>query len=290
VDVVLITGANSGIGRATAVRLAAAGFRVYAAMRDIGKAGKLMDAVAAAGSKLQTVALDVTDEQSVRRGAEEVLEGAGRIDVLINNAGIAWNATTEDIDIDAAKVVFDTNYWGAIRCIKAVLPQMRGRGSGHIVNISSVTGRVAAIGQTVYASSKWAVECMSENLAQEVAAFGIRVSVIEPGVTRTAMLPKNIACPEPTVYGTAYRRMLDFYAAGIAANVRSEEVADVIHGALTTDEPRLRYACAWGGTELTLGRPRMSDQDWIDLGAAASDQEYYERFERYFGLDMRPSG
>jgi NAD(P)-dependent dehydrogenase (short-subunit alcohol dehydrogenase family) len=152
-----------------------------------------------------------------------------------------------------------------------------------------VTGRVAAIAQTVYASSKWAVECMSENLAQEVAAFGVRVSVIEPGVTRTAMLPKNLECPEPTVYATAYRRMLDFYAAGIAANVRSEEVADVIHLALTTDEPRFRYPCAWGGTNFILGRRRMSDQDWIELGAAASDQEYYELFERHFGLDMRPS-
>ena len=209
---------------------------------------------------------------------------------MINNAGIGWNATTEDIDIEAAKVVFDTNYWGAIRCIQAVLPGMRERRSGHIVNVSSVVGRMAALAQTVYASSKWAMECMSENLAQEVAGFGIRVSVIEPGVTRTAILPKNQTFPEPSAYGSAYRRMLDFYAAGIAANVRPEEVADVICEALATEEPRFRYPCAWGGIGLPLGRARMSDLEWIEMGAAATDEEYYERFERHFGLDIRPRG
>jgi NAD(P)-dependent dehydrogenase (short-subunit alcohol dehydrogenase family) len=290
VDIVLITGANSGIGRATAVRLGAAGYRVYAAMRDLGKAGKLLDAAAAAGSEVHIVAVDVTDERSVREGVEAVLGEAGRIDVLINNAGIALNATTEDIDIGVGKAVFDTNYWGAIRCLQAVLPQMRERRSGHIVNVSSVTGRVAAIGQTVYASSKWALECMSENLAQEVAGFGIRVSVIEPSVTRTAMLPKNLAVPEHTAYGPAYQWMLNFYAAGIAANVRPEEVADVIREALATDEPRFRYPCAWGGDGLVFGRARMSDHEWIEMGAAATDEEYYERFERHFGLDIRPSG
>jgi NAD(P)-dependent dehydrogenase (short-subunit alcohol dehydrogenase family) len=290
VDVVLITGANSGIGRATAVRLAATGCRVYAAMRDLGKAGKLLDAAAAAGSEVHTLAIDVTDEGSVRQGVEAVLGEAGRIDVLVNNAGIALNATTEDIDVEVGKLVFDTNYWGAIRCIQAVLPQMRERRSGHIVNVSSVTGRVAALGQTVYASSKWAIECMSENLAQEVAGFGIRVSVIEPGVTRTAMLPKNLVFPEPTAYGFAYRRMLDFFTAGIAVNVRPEAVADVIREALATHEPRFRYPCAWGGSALISGRARMSDQEWIEMGAAATDEEYYERFERHFGLDIRPSG
>jgi len=288
VDIVLVTGANSGIGRSTAVRLASAGFCVYAAMRDLGKARKLLDLAAAGGSEVHTVTLDVTDERSVRQAVETVLGEVGRIDVLVNNAGIAWNATTEDIDIDAAKVVFDTNYWGAIRCIKAVLPQMRERRSGHIVNISSVTGRVAALAQTVYASSKWAVECMSENLAQEVTSFGVRVSVIEPGVTRTAILPKNVDCPEPTAYGTAYRRMMSFYAAGMMANVKAEEVAEVIHEALTTNAPRFRYPCAWGGTGITLGRARMSDQEWIALGSAATDEEYYERFQRHFGLDIRP--
>ncbi len=287
---VLITGANSGIGRATALRLATQGYRVFAAMRDTGKAGKLLDLAGQRGCEVQPVELDVTDDGSVGRGVEQVLKDAGKLDVLINNAGIGWNATTEDIDIEAAKVVFETNYWGVVRCIQAVVPQMRQRGAGHVVNLSSIAGRIAALAQTVYSSSKWALECLSENLAQELAPFGVRVSVIEPGVTRTAILPKNVGHPEPTAYRDAYRRMLQFYAKGIEANVPADDVADVVCGALSDPKPRFRYACAWGGDALASRRASMSDDDWIALGQASSDDDYYANFERLFGLDLRTSG
>ena len=284
---VLVTGANSGIGRATAVRLASSGYRVYAAMRDTGKADKLLALTEAAGCEVVPVALDVTDADSVRRATEQVIREAGQLDVLINNAGIAWNATTEDIDIDRAKIVFDTNYWGAIRCIQAAVPQMRERRAGHIVNISSIAGRIAALAQGVYSASKWALECLSENLAQEVAPFGIRVTVIEPGVTRTAILPKNVDHPEPTAYEAAYRRMNQFYTRGAQANVPATEVAETILLALSDPSPRFRYTCAWGGGELPGGRARMSDDDWLALGNASDDASYYKDFERLFGLDLR---
>ena len=283
---VLITGANSGIGRAAAVRLAAAGDRVYAGMRDTAKAEKLLALVAEQGREVVPVVLDVTDAASVRAAAERVLGESGRIDVLVNNAGIGWNATTEDIDIDQARGVFETNYWGVIRCVQAVLPGMRERGSGHIVNISSIAGRIAALAQTVYSSSKWALECLSENLAQEVAPFGVRVSVIEPGITRTAILPKNVGHPEPTVYESSYRRMLQFYAKGIEANVQADQVAETILSALSDENPRFRYTCAWGGRELSEGRAQMSDEEWVALGAVADDAGYYREFKRLFGLDL----
>jgi NAD(P)-dependent dehydrogenase (short-subunit alcohol dehydrogenase family) len=284
---VLITGANSGIGRATAVLLADAGYRVYAAMRDTGKAEKLLALAATAGCEVTPLALDVTDGSSVRRATEQVTREVGHLDVLVNNAGIAWNATTEDIDVEAAKVVFDTNYWGCIRCIQAVLPRMRERGAGHIVNISSIAGRIAALAQGVYSASKWALECLSENLAQEVTSFGIRVSVIEPGVARTAILPKNVDHPEPTAYEAAYRRMNQFYLRGAQENVPATAVAETILEALSDPTPRFRYTCAWGGDELPTGRARMSDDDWIELGAAKDDETYYKSFERLFGLDLR---
>lgn len=286
---VLVTGSNSGIGRATAVRLAAAGYRVFAAMRDTAKAEKLLKLAREAGCEVEPIGLDVTDDASVSQAVADLRDRIGSLDVLINNAGIGWNATTEDIDIDAAKVVFDTNYWGVVRCVKAVLPGMRERGSGHIVNISSIAGRIAAIGQTVYASSKWALECLSESLAQETAPFGVRVSVIQPGVTRTAILPKNVDHPAPTAYESSYRRMLQFYAKGIEANVSPDSIAETIHAALADPSPRLRYTCGWGGEELTGGRARMSDEDWVALGTPASDDEYYAEFERAFGLDLRNS-
>jgi NAD(P)-dependent dehydrogenase (short-subunit alcohol dehydrogenase family) len=287
VQSVLITGANSGIGRATALRLAGAGYRVYAGMRDTGRAQKLLALAEQARCRVEPVEMDVRDAASVRRGSARVLEAVGALDVLINNAGIGWNATVEDVDIEAAKVVFDTNYWGVIRCVQAVLPAMRERGSGHILNVSSVAGRVAALAQTVYASSKWALECLSENLAQEVAPFGIRVSVIEPGVARTAILPKNVGHPEPTVYQTAYRRMLRFYQKGIEAAVPAEAVADAILELLRQPEPPFRSSCAWGGPELCSRRASVSDADWVALGAVADDSAYYARFQELFGLDLR---
>ena len=285
-ETVLITGANSGIGRSTAVRLAAEGYRVYGAMRDTDKAEKLLAMAASAGAEVEPITLDVQSDDSVGAAVQAITAAAGGVDLLINNAGVGFNATTEDIDIDAAKVVFDTNYWGAIRCIQAVLPGMRERGSGHILNVSSVAGRIAALAQTVYSSSKWALECMSENLAQEVAPFGIRVTVMEPGVARTAILPKNVGAPEKTAYADAYRRMLQFYRKGIEANVSADHVAEALFHAIQDDTPRFRYTCAWGGVELTEGRLRLSDEEWIRLGAAETDEDYYKAFDSAFGLDL----
>jgi len=280
---ILITGANSGIGRSTALRFARAGHDVLAGMRDTAKAEKLQKLAADAGVDVTPIELDVTDDASVRRG----VEAAGRVDVRVNNAGIGWNAAVEDVDVEAAKATFDTNYWGVIRCTQNVLPQMRERGSGTIINISSIAGRIAAIGQVVYASSKWSLECLSENLAQEVAPFGIRVIVIEPGVTRTAILPKNIDHPQPTAYEPAYRRMLQFYAKGIEANASADGVADTILEAFEDPSPRLRYTCAWGGAELPVGRERMSDEDWVSLGRPEDDDVYYDEFRRLFDLELR---
>ena len=284
----IVTGANSGIGRATALRLAAEGYGVYATMRSTAKGDKLLAAAKDAGTEVHPVELDVGDAGSVERAMQQVQSDAGHIDVLVNNAGIAWNATVEDVDVEAAKVVFETNYWGVIRCTQALLPGMRERGSGHIVNVSSVAGRIAAIGQTVYSSSKWALECLTENLVQEVAPFGIRVSLIEPGVARTAILPKNVGHPEPTAYEDAYRRMLQFYVKGIQAAIPAEEVAEAIHGVVTDPAAPFRTTCAWGGAELSRGRAQMSDEEWISLGRVADDAAYYARFDELFGLDLRP--
>ena len=281
----LVTGANSGIGRSIAAHLAGQGHTVYAGMRDVGKADKLLAKAGEAADHIFPITVDVTDDTSVA----EAFAGAGPLDVLVNNAGIGLNATTEDLDLDDGRRVFETNLWGTIRCIQAALPAMRERGSGHIVNISSVLGRTATVGQTAYCASKWALEGMSESLVHEVAPFGIRVSIIEPGITRTAILPKNIGQPEDTAYELASRRMFQMYQAGIAANVSPDEVASVVWHAITTDEPRLRYPCTWGGRELTEGRARLHDEDWVAMGMAETDEEYFERFESAFGLDIRPS-
>ncbi|MDE0804832.1 MAG: SDR family NAD(P)-dependent oxidoreductase [Acidimicrobiales bacterium] len=287
--VVVVTGANSGIGRAAAVHLAAAGHTVYGTMRDLAKGDKLLAKAADVGAIVNTVALDVADDDSVASGMEQILHAEGHVDVLINNAGVGMNAVLEEVDIEAAKDVFDVNYFGIVRCTQAVLPTMRERRTGTIVNISSIAGRLAALAQVIYASSKWAVECLSENLAQELAPWNIKVRMIEPGVTRTALLAKHTDLNEGSPYADAYRRMFAFYMAGIEAGVGADVVAQTIAGAIDDPSDRLRYVCAYGGEELGSGRDGVSDADWVALGAAGSDEEYFERFRSAFGLDIAPS-
>jgi NAD(P)-dependent dehydrogenase (short-subunit alcohol dehydrogenase family) len=164
---------------------------------------------------------------------------------------------------------------------------MRERGSGAIVNISSIVGQVAHIAQSPYYVSKWALEAMSEGLAQEVAPFGIRVAVIEPGVTKSAIFAKNVDAPNRTgAYEAHYRRLFQFYAAGIPAATPPEEVAALVQHAVTTNDPKLRYACSWGGESLLAGRKVMTDEEWVALGAIEDDDEYYTRFSEAFGVDI----
>src|SRR4051794_1529296 len=271
----VVTGANSGIGRATAIYLAGHGHEVYGTVRDVGRAAKLQAMSKDAGVEVNLVNLDVADDESVRRGMAEVLERAGQIDVLVNNAGVGGNAVVEEATPQFFLDVMNVNLCGAVRCIQEVLPGMRSRGSGAIVNITSVAGRFGAIGQAPYVASKWAFEGLSEELAFELAPFGIRVVIVEPGVTKSAIFAKNVDVPGNTgAYDDHYRRLLNFYAAGMAQSTDPFEVGALIHEAVTTSQPRLRYACSWGGAEIIAGRERMSDEEWVELGKIADDDEY----------------
>lgn len=289
--VALITGANSGIGRSAAVDLAAKGWTVFGSMRSLDKGDKLQAMADAAGVEVTPVVCDVTDTDSVNRAVAEVTDASGGIDVLVNNAGVGGNGVMEETPLDTYRDVMDVNVYGIVRGVQAVLPQMRERGSGCIVNVSSVAGVVAALGQSPYVASKWAVEGLSEGLAQEVASFGVRVAIIEPGVVKTAILAKNTDAPNATgAYDTAYRRLLGFYAAGLQNPGHPSEVAEVIHHAATTDDPKLRYTCGWGGPELTVNRADVADEDWVALGAIEDDAAYAARFSELFGLDLGPGG
>jgi NAD(P)-dependent dehydrogenase (short-subunit alcohol dehydrogenase family) len=286
----VVTGANSGIGRATALHLARQGHDVYGTVRNVDKAAKLRAMADEAGVAVRLVELDIAEDESVSRGFATILDQAGQVDVLVNNAGVGGTAVAEECPPALYLDVMNVNLCGAVRCAQAVLPGMRQRRRGTIVNVSSIAGRMAALAQSPYVTSKWALEGWSEGLAQEVAAFGIRVAIIEPGVTKSAIFPKNIDAPNSTgAYEGPYRRMFQFYAAGLAQATDPFEVARVIHEAVTTVDPRLRYPVSWGGRELTDGRSRMSDEEWVALGATDDDAAYYDGFRRLFGLDIAPS-
>lgn len=287
--VAMITGANSGIGRQAAVDLAAKGWQVYGSMRSLEKGEKLAAMAAAAGVEVTPVICDIADTDSVNAAVAEVTAASGGIDVMINNAGIGGNGVTEEAPIELYQDVLNVDLLGAIRCVQAVLPQMRARRSGTIVNVSSIAGKIAAIAQSPYVAAKWALEGVSEGLAQEVAPHGVRVVIVEPGIVKTAIMAKNTDAPnESGAYDMAYRRLFNFYAKGLTTPGHPSEVADVIFEAVTTDTPKLRWQCGWGGDELHK-RSEVADEDWVALGAIVDDAEYEARFTEVFGLDIRSS-
>jgi NAD(P)-dependent dehydrogenase (short-subunit alcohol dehydrogenase family) len=290
-EVAVVTGANSGIGRATAIHLAVNGYEVYGTVRDRGRAAKLEAMSAERGATVELVELDVADDESVRNGFEEILSRTGgRVDVLVNNAGVGGNAVVEATTGAELLDVMNVNLCGAVRCAQAVLPGMRERRQGAIVNVTSVVGRIGALAQAPYTASKWALEGLSEELAIELAPFGIRVGIVEPGITKSAIFAKNVDTPGGmSDYEPQYRRMMQMYAAGIPNATDPFEVGAAILEAVTTDTPRLRYRTSWGGEELAGGRERITDEEWVAIGAVADDDDegYYARFEKAFGLDIR---
>jgi NAD(P)-dependent dehydrogenase (short-subunit alcohol dehydrogenase family) len=286
-SVVLITGSNRGIGRATALHLAEKGHRVYASMRNTDNAGNLRDTAAEKGLSLEYLQLDVTNDDSVKAAVSNVLDKEGRIDVLINNAGIGPVAPLEEMDDVACRAVFETNYFGVFRVTRACLPSMRARRRGTIVNVSSVAARVAAECMGAYSATKWALEASSEALAQELVPHGIRVVLIEPGITHTDMadgIASQLTGRPDSAYEMAASHIHAIFSGALqAGSTTPEEVAQTIDDAINDLQPRLRYPVGEGARLFVDGRARMSDEDWIGMGRHETVEEYFQEFGTRFG-------
>jgi NAD(P)-dependent dehydrogenase (short-subunit alcohol dehydrogenase family) len=282
---VLITGSSTGIGFATAIHLARANYQVSAGVRSPKKAEQLQAAIDS-GLPIQMVQLDVDDDTSVTNAVAEVRRRAGNIDVLVNNAGIGGGGPIELVPIETAKQIFETDYFGAIRMIRAVLPQMRERGSGTIVNITSLAGRLASGGSGQYCASKFALEAASECLAIEVRPYGIRVTIIEPGVIATPIFSKG---QPPNLDGNPYavplRRMLKFFEAQLSQPTQPEAVAAVVQEAIESDSPKLRHIVGKDAELLLKMRQQLSDEEWISSGLL-SDEELFERMIKMVGINL----
>ena len=232
--VALVTGASSGIGEAAAQALLAAGFTAYGTGRR-AIAGEERDGVV-------FLPLDVTDDQSAAGAVREVLGRSGRIDVLVNNAGVGVAGAAEESSIEQARALFDTNLFGAMRMSRAVLPQMREQGSGRVINLSSVLGLVPAPFGALYAASKHAIEGYSESLDHEVREYGVRVLLVEPAYTRTSFDANSIPADEPLAVYARRRAVLDtLLAEAIRGGDEPSVVADAIVAAATGSHPKLRY-------------------------------------------------
>ena len=186
--VAVVTGTSSGIGFETALALARDGYHTYATMRNTAKSNKIKELGQKESLKISVLELDVDDEDSIKTTIKKILDEKQSIDVLVNNAGWGLWGCVEDVSIDEFKAQFDTNFFSIIRLIQEVGPAMRKQGSGKIVNISSVAGRIGFPASPAYISSKFALEGLSESLRLEMSPFGVDVIIIEPGVIKTNFL------------------------------------------------------------------------------------------------------
>ena len=282
----LITGTSSGIGYATALRLARGGMHVYATMRNLDKAEPLRDAANKEGLSVSCHALDVTDQSSITEVVSKIGSDNGPIDCLINNAGLSNACPLEIYPEDEHRALFETNYWGPIRLTQAVLPAMRNQKHGAIVNISSILGKVAVVNQAAYCASKFAVEAFSESLALEVAPMGIRVVIIQPGVIGTPIFNKTpVHYDKQSPYRQAMRQGGRFYKSSIPQATPAHEIANTIWESITTDQPQLRWLHGHGES-LVKRRPNVSDEDYIAI-SSFDDEAYNTRFEELFAMDLR---
>jgi len=265
--VVVITGCSSGFGLATSLAFARRGDRVYATMRNTAKSGALLAATGAEHVAVEVLALDVTEDTSVTAAVEHIVAAEGRIDVLVNNAGVEHWGAVECLADDLVRNTFETNLLGAVRMIRAVLPTMRAQGSGVIVNMASAAGRVPGLPVNwAYSASKHAVCSMTDSLSGEVQPFGIRVASIEPGFFSTNNLA-NATRPTPgSPYEELETAVVAFFESSLDHGGDPVNVAAAIL-AVVDDPASPRHVPVGPDAEVFIGAAAtMSETEWDAVG------------------------
>ena len=272
--VALVTGSSSGIGLETALALARDGYHTFASMRDTKKSAELEHAAKKENLTIDVIELDVDKEESIVSAIKKITSDYQRIDVLVNNAGYGQFGCTEDVSINDFRKQFETNFFSIVRIIQEVSPVMRKQNSGIIVNISSVGGRMGLPGSAAYISSKFALEGLSECLRYELGQFGIKVTLIEPGVIKTNFFNSMIVPESKT--DPKYKTLTDNILAGLKMMVEMgtapSQVADVILKAIHDDEILPRYIV---GTDATM---------FMEAKKMKTDLE----FEKYMSKELLP--
>ena len=272
VKVALVTGSSSGIGYETALALARDGYHTFASMRNTSKAKELRKIADKENILISVIELDVDKEDSIVDAIKKVMSDANRIDVLVNNAGYGQFGCTEDVSIEDFRKQFETNFFSVVRIIQEVAPIMRNQGSGIIVNISSVAGRIGLPGSTAYISSKFALEGLGECLRYELGMFGIKTTLIEPGVIKTNFFDSMKTSDSKT--DPKYKQLTDKMLAGLKMMVElgtaPSQVADVVIKAIHDEEVLPRYIV---GTDAAM---------FMEAKNSKSDLE----FEKYMSKEL----
>lgn len=259
---VLITGTSSGIGLATALELGRAGHKVYATMRNPARAPELGQQAAKEGLPIFILTLDVDSDSSVANCFHDIYQQGEQIDVLVNNAGIERHGAVEELAMEDFRATMETNYFGAVRCMRQVLSQMRENGSGCIINVTSVAGRLVRSPLAAYAASKFALEALTEGLAQEMKPFGVRVALVEPGIIDTPMAHAIVNQP-PSRYGQG-KYLAELFREALEVATPPSVVAEVIKHVIESGTWKLRHLAGPGAELLLSRRAAMSDEEWID--------------------------
>jgi len=272
--VALVTGSSSGIGLETALALARDGYDTFASMRDIKKAGELKHTTKKENLKISVIELDVDKEESIVSAIKDIMTDKKRIDVLVNNAGYGQFGCTEDVSINDFRKQFETNFFSIVRIIQEVAPIMRNQKSGTIVNISSVAGRLGLPGSSAYISTKFALEGLSECLRYELGQFGIKTTLIEPGVIKTNFF-NSLRIPESNT-DPKYKELTANILAGLRMMVEMgthpSEVAKAVIKAIHDDEILPRYIV---GTDAVM---------FLEAKKMKTDLE----FEKYMSKELFP--
>jgi NAD(P)-dependent dehydrogenase (short-subunit alcohol dehydrogenase family) len=271
---VLITGTSKGIGLETALAFARAGHRVHATMRNPSHSPALAETAARETLPITVSTMDVDSDSSVNE-AIAAIHNCGPIDVLVNNAGVEARGSGEELPLSVWRAVMETNYFGALRCIQAVVPEMRQRQSGCIVNVSSVAGRLCCPPLTSYCASKWALEALSEGLAGELKTFNIRVAIVEPGIIDTAMA-QRIADPAPGSPYVQSARFAALFSNSLKNAVLPSVVAAKILEVAESNSWQLRHPIGPDALPFLQWRSKMTDEEWIETNAG-DDATFFAR-------------
>jgi len=276
--IALVTGTSTGIGLATALDLARAGHTVFATMRNPARAPQLADQAAAEKLPVTVLPMDVDSDASVAG----CFAGLPPIDILVNNAGIERHGSVEELPLSDMRAIMETNYFGAIRCIQQVVKYMRERRAGCIINVTSVAGKISSSPLGAYAASKFALEAITESLAQELKAFGVRVALVEPGIIDTPMA-HAITVPPHSPYPHA-RQLAAMFKAVLQQPTPPSAVAEVIRHIIDNPSDQLRYPA--GPAALFLAwRASKTDEEWISFNSL-DDAGYREAVHQDFGLTL----
>jgi NAD(P)-dependent dehydrogenase (short-subunit alcohol dehydrogenase family) len=283
---VLITGTSKGIGFSAALAFGRAGHQVHATMRKPEQSPELARAAAREKLPITVSGMDVDSDQSVSEGIAAIQREHGPIDVLVNNAGVEGTGSVEELPLAKFRAIMETNYFGVVRCIQAVVPQMRKRRSGCIINVSSVAGRIASAPLAAYNASKWALEALSEALAGEMKTFSVRVAIVEPGIIDTAMARRirDRADDSPYRQGARFAAM---FAASLKNPAPPTLVAQKILEIAENGTWQLRHPVGPDAVPFLHWRGQMTDEQWVELNAS-DDETWFSSLERGFGSNVQP--